>query len=147
MAKYINWKDAVIRYPSLSTVGGASEVGSTWIGHVEAQIEGMLSSSYTIPFSNNNETVKDLAVELLYIRVGNLKVKEAKSMREDFMSRIKNIKSGNESMITSSGKVVPMVGDTIYSSTSAYSPIFDLSSVENWGVDESQIEDIDNAKT
>ncbi|MCK5609654.1 hypothetical protein KAR91_47715 [Candidatus Pacearchaeota archaeon] len=146
MSNYIKWDDIVIRYPSINNVGGASEVGSAWIGAIERQVEGLLAPQYTAPFSSNNETVKDLCIELAYIRIGNLKIEEAKDMREAFMDRIERIKGGSESLMTSSGGAIGQVGDTIWSSTADYHPIFDLGETLDMVVDSSQLESIENAK-
>ena len=146
MGRYIDWDDVVLRYPSIDNIGGAAEVGSAWIGSIENQIDGMLSKSYSIPFSSNNETVKDLAIELTYIRVGNLKVEEADSMKTNFMDRIERIINGREGLVSSDGSIVGMVGDTIWSSTKDYHPIFDIGCDVDWVTDSSQVDAIDNAK-
>jgi len=146
MGKYIDWDDIVIRYPAIDNVGGASEIGSAWLGAVENQVEGMLATAYTVPFSNNNETMKDLCIELAYLRIGNLKIDESKTLKENFMERIKRLTSGGEAMIDSSGEVIGRVGDTIYSTTSGYKPIFDLGEVEKWETDPNQVSDINDGK-
>jgi len=146
MSRYVSWNDIVLRYPSLEKIGGAAEVGSAWVDYAEAQIDGLLSPEYSTPFSNNNLTVKDLTTELLYIRMGNLKLSEAKDMRKDFMERIKRLKNGSESMVDDSGTIIGMVGDTIYSSTANYHPVFDMGNDINFVVDSAQIENSDNAK-
>ncbi len=146
MGRYINWDDIVLRYPSINKLGGASEIGSAWIGAVENQLDGMLSKSFTVPFSTNNETIKDLAIELTYIRVGNLKVDESKEMREQFMDRIKRINSGMEGLVTSTGEIVGMIGETVWSSTAGYNSVFDVDGVNNWEVDSSQVNAIENNK-
>lgn len=146
MGRYIDWDDAVLRYPTMDSVGGAAEVGSAWIGAIEAQIDGLLAPQYTAPFSSNNETIKDLSIELLYIRMGNLKIEEADQMRTSFMDRIKRIKMGDESLMTSSGDVVGQVGDTFYSSTANYHPVFDLGNTEDFIVDSAQVYASENAK-
>lgn len=146
MGRYIDWQHIVDRYPSLNTKGGASETSSAWIYPVEFQIDGMLAPEYSAPFSSNNETVKDLCIELAYIRMGNISLKDKKELKDDFRDRIKRLKSGMESMMTTSGDLIGSVGDTIWSSTEDYHTIFDLGSVENWATDSSQIDDIDNGK-
>ena len=147
MGRYIDWEDVVARYPSINNVGGAAEVGSVWIGPVEFQLEAMLSPQYSAPFSSNNETVKDLLIELTYIRVGNLKVEEAESYRKMFMERIERIKMGTEGMVTTSGDLVGSVGETIWSSTENYNSVFDVDPAIEWEVDSSQVYNIENDKS
>ena len=146
MGRYINWDDIVARYPSINAVGGAADVGSAWIGYVENQVDGLLSPEFSAPFSNNNITVKDLCIELTYIRVGNLKVEETTDMREAFMERINRLKDGSEGMLTNSCDIVLALGDTVYSNTANYNPVFNLDNPLDWEVDSTLLDSLENAK-
>jgi len=145
MSHYIKWADAVARYPSLNTVGGAAEMESAWIDYVEKQVNGLLAPAFSIPLAVG-VTVKDLCIELLYIRVGKLSIEETKDMREAFMERINRLVSGEESLIDDSGAVINSSGETIYSSTADYSPVFNLDDVLDWETDDTLLDDIANAK-
>lgn len=146
MARYINWADLIGRYPSLDTIGGASEIGSSWIGYIENQVDGLLAENYTVPFSNNNVTVKDLCIELVYARIGTLKIKESASIKKDIMDRVKRLNDGTEKMLDSSGTTIEMVADAIWSETGDYAPTFDKGNILYQEVDPNQIKDIDDGK-
>lgn len=141
MGKYINWDDIVGRYPGINKVGGATEIGSAFIGYVENQVEGMLSTKYSVPFSDNNVTVKDLCVDLVYIKAANLAVKQRDQLRKEFMERISRLIEGSESLITSSGDVIGHVGGTVWSNTKDYHPTFGMSPEEYLSVDSNLISD------
>lgn len=139
--KYINWADVVARYPGLSQVGGAEEVGSSYIGYAENQVEGMLASAYTVPFSDNNLTVKDLCIDLVYIRAGTIKAEARKELRDEFMERIERLLTGKENMVTVDGTVMYSDGGTPWSSTENYHPVFGMGDHKDFVVDSDQVDD------
>lgn len=141
MSRYITFADVTLRYPAILKVGSESTVGSAYIGYVENEIDGMLASHFTVPFSSNNMTVKDLAIDLTYIKAGNFTFEQAKEMLDDFMEKIKALKNGEHSMLTDSGDVITTVGDTAWSNTMDYTPVFGMSPIEYSEVDSSQIYD------
>lgn len=141
MGRYINWADIVARHPSVDKVGGSSEVGSSFVGYVEAQVDGLLSKIYSVPFSSNNVTVKDLCIELAYIKIANIKHENRKELKKDFDDRIKGLVNGNERMLTTSGDILTPVGETVWSSTMGYHPVFGMSPEEYLSVDSNLISD------
>ena len=146
MADYITWGDAVARYPSLNTVSGADDMETTWIDYVEKQVNGLLAPAFSIPL-DVGVTVKDLCIELLYIRVGKLSIEETKDMREAFMDRIERLKSGGEALIDPDGNVIGINGGTVYSSTAEYNSVFGMDDVIEWAVDSELLDDITSAKS
>lgn len=139
MARYIDWDDVANRYPSIKETGGAIEVGDAYISYAESQIEGALASYYTVPFSNNNQTVKDLAIELVYIRAGNLSIEETGELKKDYDKRIEDLKMGMSQMVDDSGNVIMQsVGEAIWSNTQNYNPVFGVGDIEDFQVDSSQ---------
>ena len=72
MTRYIDWSDVAARHPSIGVDFDATQVNSTHIPYIETQVDGLLAPAFTVPFSNNNLTVKDLCIELTYIRMANL---------------------------------------------------------------------------
>lgn len=141
MGRYIDWKDISNRYPNISDVGGANHVGSSYIGYVENRIDGLFADKFTVPFSSNNVTVKDLAIDMVYIKAGRHKVEQARELEKNLMQRIKDIKSGFESMITDSGTAIATAGEPVYSNTKDYHPTFGVSPAEYWSVDSAAIYD------
>jgi len=147
MARYIKWSEAVARYPSLNSVGGAAEMEEAWIHYVEDQVQGLLASTYSLPLVIGH-TVKDLCIELLYIRVGKISVEETADLREAFMERINRIVNGEESMIDNNHEVILPngIGNAVYSNTADYNPVFNLDDAIDQEVDPNLLEAIADAK-
>jgi len=143
MGRYINWDDVMHRYPETSNIGGATEVGCAHIYYAEYELDGLLSRYYTTPFSTNNITAKDLAIDLAYLRLGNFKLSDddRKQFREEIMMKIQKLIDGEAGMQLVDGTVVYTAGETIYSSTSDYHPVFGFSPEEYFEVDSSLVED------
>lgn len=141
MSRYIEWDDIVARYEKIGTLGGAAELGSSYIDYVERQVEGLLASRYSVPFSSNNITVKDLCIELSYIRMSGHKSEKAKEMREVFMERIERLKNGEELMMTDSYEVIYATGEPVWSTTQDYHSVFVMDDIEFSVIDSNQIED------
>lgn len=147
MGRYIDWDDVVARYPSISTVGGALEVNTSYIQYAEAMVDGRLSSKFTIPFSDNNLTVKDLCIEMVYKRAGNLSTKESDKIGAWLEARFKGLLEGDENMITSSGDIIQKsTGGLVWSSTENYHPTFGVGNTLSFEVDSSQIEAEEDAR-
>jgi hypothetical protein len=47
MGRYIDWSDALDRYPELNTLGGADELSSSYIVYSEAFVDSVLKSHWT----------------------------------------------------------------------------------------------------
>lgn len=146
MGRYIDWSDVIDKYPAAATRGGASEIGSAYIGYLEAEIDGKLSSHFTTPFSSNNVTVKDICTDMAYSRIGNFKIKDREEFKKAIDSRIEGLKNGSESMITIDGTVLSSSLGTVYSTTKDYHPVFGMGSTESFVVDSSQIQAEEDAR-
>lgn len=140
MSDLVNWKNVVERYPQIERVGGASEISSVYVEYAERELEGYLAGYYTVPFSSNNLTAKDLSIDLTYLRIGNLKAKDRKEFREEVMGRIKQLQIGAASMMTSSGGQLQSVGELVYSDSKDYHPVFGMGDTLDFAVDSSQVD-------
>ena len=139
MGRYINWDEVVIRYPELSDVRGAAEVGSYFIAQAENMVDGLLHNKFTAPFSNNNATVKDLSVDATYIKMyRRSSPKAVDAMEKAFYKRIDRLMMGKEAMVTTSGTLVEASDSDIYSTTKGYHSPFGMGDVEDFHVDSSQ---------
>lgn len=146
MGRYIEWDDVVLRYPNAGRSGGSSEVGSVHITYAEAYLESRFSGYFTIPFSSNNLTAKDLSIDLTYLRIGNFGQKDRKIFRDEIEDRIKQIKLGNDQMITNSGDSLGSVGEAVYSPHQNYHPVFGMDDEFMFDVDSSQLIDEEDAR-
>ncbi len=122
--RYIDWSAIADRYP---TVGDLSEsdVTTPYIVPSEFEIDAMLATHFTVPFSSNNYTVHDLAIDWTYARL----IKRAhpdlsKMVMDEVKGKIMDLKTGKAVMLTNSFDSVGAVGDLIFSTTQDYPPTF-----------------------
>lgn len=142
MGRYIEWDDVIDRYPTLNTLGGADELSSAYIVYAEAFVDGMLADNFTIPFSNNNMTVKDLSIDYCYWRAGRFKLDDAVAVGSAFFETIKMIKKGHLNMVDESGNLLGGEKNKgIFSSTQSYHSAFGMRPTEEQHIDEDNIED------
>ena len=143
MGRYINWDDALDRYPELNTLGGADELSSSYIVYAEAFVDSALKSHWTPPFSNNNMMVKDLTIDWTYYRAARFKLENAVEVKSGFWETVEMLKNGQLTMIDETGAEVPGVnaGAAVYSNTGSYSTSFGMDDPLNWEIDADQIDD------
>ena len=147
MARYVNWDDVVGRYPGIASIGGADQVGSDYIQYAEVEIEGRLAERYTVPFSDNNLTIRDLVIDLVYVKAGNLSVEDYEQMADRLDKRIERLLEGREAMVTTSGDIIQRADEgAAWSSTQDYAPTFGVGDVLDMHPDDTQIEDENDAR-
>ena len=148
MGRYIRWNNVVGRYSSLSDIGGADDVSSNYIQYAEVEIDGRLAPKFTTPFSSNNLTVKDLCIDLVYAKAGNLNIEDYDKLMDRIDKRIERLLAGEENMMTNSGDTLQQsIGGTVWSSTQNYTPTFGHGAVEDFVVDPDLIDDEENARS
>jgi len=141
MGRYIDWNDVAGRYPRISERGGANEVGSAYIDYAEVEIEGRLTK-FTKPFSSNNLTVKDLAIDLTYAKMMTTRDSEkATEMRDILDARMTRLNSGEEDMMTSSGDILANDVSNVWCETEDYTPVFGMGDVTDFQVDSARLFD------
>lgn len=148
MGRYIEWDDVVDRYPELNSIGGADEFGPTYVDYAEAFVDGALSDKYTVPFSNNNMTIKDLCIDYCYWRAGRFKLADAADVQSAFFGTVKMIKDGFLNLINTSGEVISGAEKVmgIHSSTESYHTAFGIDDPINWRVDSDQIDAVQDSR-
>jgi len=133
---YIEWDDVVSRYASVNRVGGAEEVSSAHIVYAESELNGRLSPKFTVPFSSNNFTAKDLSIEMTYVRIGNLNIEDRETLQKSIDDRIQRLLDGEENMMDTDGAVLQQsVGGTLWSSSQDYVPTFGHGDTTDFEVD------------
>ena len=143
----VTWEEVITRYPRLSSLtGGAEELESSYVLPAEGEVTSRLANKFTIPFSNNNVTAKDLVIDLIRIRGGSYKEKDREDMQERFDKRVERLLTGTDGMVTIVDSLFAVVfaGDgapSIWSSTEDYPPTFGVGSVEDFLVSSEQIQD------
>ena len=147
MGRYITWDDVTDRYTLLvkGSYSGANEVESAFITYAENELDALLASSFTTPFSSNNQTAKDLSIDLTYCRAGNFKISERKEFKEEIMEKINMLKNGDMSMLTDSGDLITSTGTSpTWSTTIDYHPVFGHGDDIHFEVDSAVVIDEDN---
>lgn len=146
MGRYINWADVTNRYPNAGNNTASEEVADAHIRYAEAEVDGRLASYYTAPFSSNNLTAKDLAIDLTYLRMGIARTKGADELRKSIDLRFKDLREGMSYMVTTSGDLVQRGGVPVWGSHQDYHPVYGMGPIESFVVDSSQVIDEENAR-
>ncbi len=146
MGRYINYNDINERYPSIAKQHDRGVLENAHIRYAEAQVEAAFANEYTVPFSDNNLTVKDLTLAYVYVRVANLKVIESDKLWNMLHKRIEKIRNGQEFMVTTSGEVIGKVGETVWSNTEDYAPVFGMGGTLDFVVDSDRMLDEEDAR-
>lgn len=137
----VTYDEILSRFSAVGDYGN-TVVTSHYLLYAENHVNGLLAGHFTVPFSSNNLTAKDLVIELTYLRCGDLKVGELEKRYDMFQRRIDALRNGDEVMMTSSGETMVAGGTLIpTSNTEDYTPVFGVSDTELSQVDPDQIED------
>lgn len=146
MGRYIEWDDVLNRYEALDSLADAN-MGSAYIAYGEALVEGALAPFYTVPFSDNNITVRDLAIDATFIKAGRLRDEDVTEIRSDFWSRIEMLRNGEMVMMTGSGSLLTKDNELgAWSNTRSYHTSFGLDDPINWHPSSSHLEDLEDAR-
>lgn len=145
MGRYIEWDDVVKRYPTVSKLGGAEVVGLDHVPYAEAEVDARLSPAFTVPFSSNNQTARDLSIDLTYLRANPLRDPEKNApVQERVDNLIAALLEGRMAMVTTSGDVIQPAlvgGVSPWSNTMNYHPTFGAGPIEDMHVDSGQLYD------
>lgn len=144
----INWDDVVSRYKSASDLGGTKTLRDTYLTYGIAEIESRLSPGFSIPFSSNNVTAKDLMIDASFAKMNLFKDdKKAEKINKVLDTRIDEILNGRRGMITTSGDVLISTGVGVaFSTTQNNPPVFNMNDPEDQWVDHDQLTDEYEAK-
>lgn len=143
----IDWNTAIRKYPELgtNTKRDSAEVDSYHVPFAVANLESALSGYFTVPFSSNNLTAVDLAVDLLYHRLTLGKTDKAKDVYDRAMKKIECLKNGDEGMVLVDGTFLMFNGNA-YSSHGNYAPVFGMGQSVEFRVDSGQLQDEEDAR-
>jgi hypothetical protein len=140
MGRYIHWDDVIDRYQELNTLGGADELSSSYIVYSEAYVDGILSTHFTPPFSDNNMIVRDLAIDVCYWRAARFKLDDAVEVKSSVFETVGLLKDGHINMYDEAGTLIPSIDKSfVWSNTQSYHTAFGMDAVTNWEIDEDQV--------
>ena len=125
------------------------EVSNHWLPHGALMVNELLGKCFTIPFSSNNETAKDLNIHFAFLGIleRTRNQKDSQELKLHLDKRIENICKGNAPMITTSGEALFPNADIsnrldAWSTTQDYKSTFDMRHPEVQRVDPDYIEDL-----
>lgn len=139
----ITWKDVNERYPETAKYADATQADSAYVAYAVAEIEGRLSQRFAVPFSLNNITARDLAIDATAAKLYRYKdAEKAAEITKYIDGRITALLAGDADMVTADGTVIgASIADLIYSTTEGYHPVFGMSPPELAVVNSAQIID------
>jgi hypothetical protein len=126
---YATAAELALRYP---TRLAESELSSHFLPHASTRLEALLATYFTVPFSDNNATARDLTLDLAYLLIlqRSKEPGEAAPLAASLAERIAALAEGRQAMVTTSGETLwaaPATGG-VWSSTAGRRPVFDLGS-------------------
>jgi len=138
---YASFDEFSARYP---TRLAEAEVTSHFLAPAAQRLEAMLAGWFSVPFSGNNLTAKDLAIDLaqLLLLQRSKDLRDWQSLAAHLERRVMDLREGREAMMTASGEAIHRLPHgSVWSSTQDFKPIFDLRGAEAQRVDPGQLAD------
>ena len=124
---YATFSDFSARYATRLT---ADEVTSHYLPYAAARLGGLLGPYFTVPFSDNNVTARDLTLALAYLLLlqRSKDPGDARPLAGSVQARLSALADGREAMITSSGEALfaQAVRGGVWGSTAGSAPRFEL---------------------
>ena len=134
---YITYDEVVLRYPMLTTWSDSCNIlTNDTIVYAEHELNSLMSTHFSVPFSGSHPTIKDLAIDLAYYRTMVAKDPDnAEKIKDAVLGRIDRIKEGKEYIITDSYTTITpdstIAGGEVWSTTMGYHPTFSMLDTEN----------------
>ena len=139
---YATYSDFAARYATKLTEG---EVNSHHLPFASTRLEGRLGPYFTVPFSLNNQTARDLTIDLAYLLVLQRSRDEADSevMQRSLETRLAALVNGEQAMVTTSGETIfaHSARPVVWSTTARYRTVFDLRDAPLQEVDPHRLEE------
>lgn len=152
MSHYVTPEEVMARYRVFAT-NSLSHITSDAIFYASKEVESRLAKAFTVPFSEAYPTVKDLTIELCYVRYKSaIEPKLGDQLRKRLDARFANILSGVEGLITNSGFIAPSKisdADLPESTTQDYYPVHSMLGAENeyTQVDPDRLDDLEDERS
>jgi len=150
MGRYATWSaDFLPRYPLKADAFASSAIAeAACIQPAEADLDSRLGGRFTVPFSSNNQTAKDLTIDLAYLFLVEPDDEgKTRTMRARVDKAIEELNAGRRIMVTTSGEALQAsTGGVAWSSTQGDRPIFDVDAPANWAVSSETIANIETSR-
>lgn len=144
MGRYCSVSQVAQRFRRVTDVESyALTVESHYILFAEAELDQRMAKYFTVPFSSNNQTATDLAIDLSYAKVIIYDDPEKyTAIIESVEGRIRALNDGTTAMIISDGTQLFSSAATTgraWSNTSSYHSSFGMGCVETFHPDENML--------
>jgi tRNA A37 N6-isopentenylltransferase MiaA len=131
-----------------------TQIESFWLPYGALRVNEALGGSFTIPFSSNNVTARDLSIHYghLGILLRTRNETDSEELQKSLEGRIEDIIENNKPMVLEDGTRLfsEALGENdSWSNNENYNPTFDMRDAEDQRVDPELIDDTwdnDNAK-
>lgn len=142
MGRYITWDMVANRYSKFATVTGAQKNDSEYIYYAENYVDMALGTKFSVPFSSNNDAVRDLAIDVAFAKTLMFDDQEkADRIMTHVNSVIGGLLEGSLIMLTDSAYIVDFNGEPVYSKSMDYVPKFGHGDVIEFHADSQQLYD------
>ena len=129
---YATFSDFNARY---ATRLAAEEVTSHYLPYAAARLEGLLGPYFSVPFSSDNVSARDLTIDLAYLLLlqRSKEPGDARPLAASLRARLEALAAGREAMITASGGALlaATAQGGVWGSTAGADPLLPL--VAPWG--------------
>lgn len=144
MITYANYTDFTLVY-SFEFVSQTA-IESYWLQYGALRVNEVFGCKYTLPFSSNNYTAKDLSIHYaaLGILERTLNQEDTGELKSSIMERITNVTCGGCFMISTSGEIIDGKENAlsyVNATNQNYNPTFSMLPAEDQVVDPDYIED------
>jgi hypothetical protein len=122
---YATYSEFSQRYPTRIP---EAEITSHFLPHAANRLEAMLAGYFSVPFSANNLTAKDLCIDFAYLMIlqRSKSPKDGEGLAQLVSDRVAALRAGREAMVTTSGEALYRVDGQVWSTTQPFKPVFDL---------------------
>jgi hypothetical protein len=127
----IDWSDVNRRYPETLKLADATQADSSWVPFAITELHARLAPGFTVPFSDNNMTAKDLAIDLTFAKVYRFKdIEKADAVMTYVGAQIDMLLAGRLQMITTSADVLAATGGTVTLTGTSNHPVYGVGPIE-----------------
>jgi phage gp36-like protein len=150
---YVNYDELIARYPLVKKWDDRkSIVNSDVIHYASRQLDALLGTHFTVPFTPAHPTVKDLTLDLCKYRVLlDQDQEKAAALYSIVKDQIDMLKAGEMSIVTDSGDELAQsaVSRGVWSNTKDYHPTHTMLGDESAYtiVDSSMLSDLENERS
>ena len=107
-----------------------AQINSYWLPHGALRVNEELGGLFTIPFSDNNQSAKDLSIHYAYLGIltRTQKTDDSDELEEQLDKRIQTIIERNAMVLTDGSRlsVDGSIQHEVWSNTQDFKPVFDM---------------------